>query len=126
MKSKKPVKLFRKEPSKEFIGYILREMGLLGFHDLRWFSRDEIKLDRLEDWLPEIESYYLPCKAERFIHTWSDKSIITILRHMLHLHGYTLEKEERLYKNVKQMLYQIQPLNSFYDLSGASLEVDFL
>lgn len=126
MKSKKPIKLFRKEPSKEFIGYILREMGLLGFHDLRWFSRDEIKLDRLEDWLPEIESYYLPCKAERFIHTWSDKSIITILRHMLHLHGYTLEKEERLYKNVKQMLYQIQPLNSFYDLSGASLEVDFL
>lgn len=126
MKSKKPIKLFRREPSKEFIGYILREMGLLGFHDLRWFSRDEIKLDRLEDWLPEIESYYLPCKAERFIHTWSDKSIITILRHMLHLHGYTLEKEERLYKNVKQMLYQIQPLNSFYDLSGASLEVDFL
>ena len=126
MKSKKPIKLFRKEPSKEFIGYILREMGLLGFHDLRWFSRDEIKLDRLEDWLPEIESYYLTCKAERFIHSWSDKSIITILRHMLHLHGYTLEKEERLYKNVKQMLYQIQPLNSFYDLSGASLEVDFL
>jgi len=126
MKSKKPVKLFRKEPSKEFIGYILREMGLLGFHDLRWFSRDEIKLDRLEDWLPEIESYYLPCKAERFIHTWSDKSIITILRHVLHLHGYTLEKEERLYKNVKQMLYQIQPINSLHDLSGVSLEVYFL
>ena len=126
MKSKKPVKLFRKEPSKEVIEYILREMGLRGFHDLRWFSRDEIKLDKLEDWLPEIESYYLPCKAERFIHTWSDKSIITILRHVLHLHGYTLEKEERLYKNVKQMLYQIQPINSLHDLSGVSLEVYFL
>ena len=126
MKPKKPVKLFRREPSKEFVEYILQEVGLLGFHDLRWFSRDEIKLHNLETWLPEIESYYLPCKAERFIHDWTDKSIITVLRHILHLHGYTLEKEERLYKNVKQMLYQIQPINASYDLSGASLQVDFL
>ena len=111
MKSKKPIKLFRKEPSKELVESILRNVGLLGLHDLRWFSRDEIKVDELEQWLPEIESYYLPCKAERFIHTWTDTSILTVLRHLLHVHGYTLQKEERLYKNVKQMLYQIQPIH---------------
>lgn len=122
----KPIKLFRKEPSREIVESILQHLGLLGFHDLRWFSRDEIKLDTLEIWLPEIESYYLPCKAKRFIHSWTNQSIVTILRHLLHLHGYTLEKEERLYKGVKQMLYQIQSINSFYDLSGASLQVDFL
>jgi len=124
--SKKPIKLFRKEPSKELVENILNEVGLLGFHDLRWFSRDEIKLNTLETWLPEIESYYLPCKAKRFIHAWSPLSIITILRHLLNLYGYTLQKEERLYKGVKQMIYQIQTINSFYDLSGASLQVDFL
>ena len=123
--SKKPIKLFRNEPTKDVVEYVLRSVGLLGFHDLRWFSRDEIKLDNLEIWLPEIESYYLPCKAKRFIHAWSPHSIITILRHLLHLHGYTLQKEERLYKGVKQMIYQIQSINSFYDLSGASLQVDF-
>jgi hypothetical protein len=123
--SKKPIKLFRNEPAKDVVEYVLRSVGLLGFHDLRWFSRDEIKLDSLEIWLPEIESYYLPCKAKRFIHNWSSHSIITILRHLLHLHGYTLQKEERLYKGVKQMIYQIQSINSFYDLSGASLQVDF-
>jgi hypothetical protein len=123
--NKKPIKLFRNEPTRDVVEYVLRSVGLLGFHDLRWFSRDEIKLDNLEIWLPEIESYYLPCKAKRFIHTWSSHSIITILRHLLHLHGYTLQKEERLYKGVKQMIYQIQSINSFYDLSGDSLQVDF-
>ena len=123
--NKKPIKLFRKEPSKELVERILQEVGLLGFHDLRWFSRDEIKLDTLEIWLPEIESYYIPCKAKRFIHNWSPISIITILRHLLHAHEHTLEKEERLYKGVKQMIYQIQSINSHYDLSGASLQVDF-
>jgi len=122
---KKPIKIFRKEPSRELVESILIEVGLLGFHDLRWFSRDEIKLNTLETWLPEIESYYLPCKAKRFIHKWSPLSIITILRHLLHLYGYTLEKEERLYKGVKQMIYQIQSINTSYDLSGASLQVDF-
>ena len=122
---RKPIKLFRKEPSRELVETILIEVGLLGFHDLRWFSRDEIKLNTLEIWLPEIESYYLPCKAKRFIHKWSSLSIITILRHLLHLYGYTLEKEERLYKGVKQMIYQIQSINTFYDLSGVSLQVDF-
>ena len=121
----KPIKLFRKEPSRDIVEYILHEVGLLGFHDLRWFSRDEIKLDTLEIWLPEIESYYLPCKAKRFIHNWSPLSIITILRHLLHVHAYKLEKEERLYKGVKQMIYQIQSVNSSYDLSGTSLQVDF-
>ena len=38
---RKPIKLFRKEPSRELVESILIEVGLLGFHDLRWFSRDE-------------------------------------------------------------------------------------
>jgi hypothetical protein len=123
--SKKPIKLFRKEPPRDFVESILREMGFLGFHDLRWFSKNEIRLDTLDEWLPLLEAYYIPCKAKRFIHTWSDVSPITILRHILHLHNYSLEKEERLYRGEKTMLYQIQPCQSVLDLSGAILQVDF-
>ena len=121
----KPVKLFRKEPPHEFVVRILQSLGLLGFHDLRWFSRDELRLDDLDTWLPELESYYYPCKARRFLHTWTETSILTVLRHILHSHSYFLQKEERLYKGVKQTLYQLQPMHSFRDLSGASLQVDF-
>jgi len=121
----KPIKIFRKEPPLSIIQNLLKELGFIGLNDLRWFSRDEIRLDTIDSWLPEIESYYLPCKAKRFIHNWTDISILTILRHCIHCHGYTLQKEERLYKNVKQSLYQIQPIYSSVDLSGASLQVDF-
>ena len=122
---KKPVKLFRKEPPRDFVESLLKEMGFLGFHDLRWFSKDEIRLNTIDIWLPELESYYLPCKAKRFIHKWSDITPITVLRHILHSHGYHLQKEERLYNGKKTFLYQIQSATAFKDLSGASLEVTF-
>lgn len=121
----KPVKLFRKEPPRDFVDTLLRHLGFIGFNDLRWFSRDEVRLDTLEEWLPELEAYYLPCKAKRFLHVWTDGSVITIMRHVLHVHDYTLQKEERLYKGSKQMLYQIQPVRANLDLSGVSLEVTF-
>jgi hypothetical protein len=124
--SGKPIKMFRKEPSREFVDGILKEFGFLGFHDLRWFSKDEIRLSTIDEWLPTLEAYYLPCKAKRFIHNWTNGSVLTIMRHLLHCHGYTLQKEERLYKGVKQMLYQIQSGHSIQDLSGTSLQVDFL
>jgi predicted ferric reductase len=120
-----PIKIFRKEPPREFVEEILRHLGFIGFHDLRWFSKEEARLNTIDEWLPTLESYYLPCKAARFIHKWSPTSIITILRHILHSQGYDLQKEERLYNGHKTMLYQIQSAVSFKDLSGASLEVSF-
>ena len=124
--SYKPVKIFRKEPDRQAVEHFLREMGFLGFHDLRWFSKGEIRQDTLAEWLPVLESYYIPCKAKRFIHNWTENTLLTILRHILHLYNYTLQKEERLYKGEKTMLYQIQPFVSHFDLSGAILQVDFL
>lgn len=121
----KPVKLFRKEPPREFVEGLLRQLGFIGFGDLRWFSRDEIHMETMDEWLPELEAYYLPCKARRFLYNWSDGSVITVMRHVLHAHDYTLQKEERLYKGVKQTLYQIQPIRASLDLSGVSLEVRF-
>ena len=121
-----PIKLFRKEPPIEVVTQILHHLGFKGFNDLRWFSRDEILLTMMDDWLPELESYYLPCKAKRFLHSWNENSILTVLRHILHCHDYTLQKDERLYRGAKTMLYQIQPMHSRVDLSGVSLQVDFL
>jgi hypothetical protein len=120
-------KLFRKEPPKELVDSILRASGLLGMIDLRWFTRDELVLTGYEEWLPTLEPYYLPCKASRFLHGEMDcAKLITIFRHILRPHGYDLHVQERLYKEHKHTMYQIQPTNPFRDLSGASAFVEFL
>jgi hypothetical protein len=119
-------KLFRTIPPKDVVEMILRSSGLIGLHDLRWFSKDELKVAEQDEWLPVLYPYYLPCKATRFLHEAIDTTrLITIFRHIIIPHGYELHVQERLYRNQKQSLYQIQPINSFKDLSGVSLEVDF-
>ncbi len=119
-------KLFRLIPPKDLVESIIRNTGLIGLHDLRWFSNDELKIDTQEEWLPQLHPYYLPCKAERFLRdALTGARLITIFRHILRPHGYDLHVQERPYRDQKHTLYQIQPIHSYKDLSGVSLEVDF-
>ena len=119
-------KLFRALPPKELVETILRSLGLLGLHDLRWFSKDELLIKGQDEWLTLLYPYYLPCKAKRFLHEALDAArTITIMKHVLRPQGYDLCVQERLYREQKHSLYQIQPIHSFKDLSGVSLEVDF-
>ena len=116
-------KLFRKPPPKELVELILRSCGFHGLHDLRWFSKSELRLE-VEEWLPTLEPYYLPCKAKRFLHGDIDASkLITILRHIIRVYDYDLLAQERLYKDSKQTLYQIR--TQIFDLSGMSHTVEF-
>ena len=119
-------KLFRKVPPLDLVTTILRSTGLLGIEDLRWFTKDELILTGYEEWLPLLEAYYLPCKSARFFHEELDGArLITIFRHILRPHGYDVHVQERLYKEHKHTLYQIQPDNPFRDLSGVSMTVEF-
>jgi hypothetical protein len=119
-------KLFRKEPPVELVSTVLRATGLLGVEDLRWFTKDELVMTGHDEWLPLLEPYYLPCKAARFLHgELNGAKLVTIFRHILRPHGYDIHVQERLYKEHKQTLYQIQPDNPFRDLSGASMTVEF-
>ena len=121
-------KLFREIPPRDLVDSILKSCGLSGLSDLRWFIPSELHLSTQEEWLPLLEPYYLPCKARRFFEGRGDLDghrFITILRHILEPHAYSLKVEERTYKDKKQSLYQIQPVRSWNDLNGFDLEVRF-
>ena len=118
-------KLFRKIPPKELVERVLLSSGFQGLHDLRWFSKTEIRLEGIEEWLPELEAYYLPCKAARFFGEAMDASrLVTVLRHIVRPYGYDLLAQERLYRDSKQTLYQIR--TRVFDLSGLSHTVEFI
>lgn len=115
-----PSKLFRKEPPKEIFASILDHMHL-GYH--RWFSKEEISLETVDEWLPYLEAYYLPCKAKRFLHEGFDKHrCVTIVRQLAAYFDIMVKSEEKVYNGKKTTMYMLQP-NQYQDLSGSNGEV---
>jgi hypothetical protein len=120
-------RLFRKIPPTELVSEILESIKLEGLQERRWFSRDELSVDEVDEWLPLLEPYYIPCKAKRFLSNITQARLITIIRHILHPHGYKIRTQERMYKSQKTTMYQIftDDHEVQLDLSGNELIVDF-
>lgn len=112
--------MFRQVPPLDFFEKILRDLGFTGLEDRRWFSKEDLRIESLDTWLPLLESYYLPCKAKRYIHGPMDSQrVMTLLRHLCHAHSVQLQTQERVLKGKKTTLYQIfspahQTLVSFH------------
>jgi hypothetical protein len=103
--------MFRKVPPKEIVEQVLRSLKFKGLDDKRWFSKEDIPIDTLEEWLPLVQPFYLPCKAQRYLEGEMTRSrIITILRHLLKAHQIELKVQERMVNAHKTTLYQV-----FYD-----------
>ena len=103
--------MFRKQPPIELVEQVFRSLKLGKLTEKRWFSKEDISLESLEEWLPDLEPYYLPCKAERYLRKDLDRSrVITILRHLLKVHSIPLNVQERMVNGHKTTLYQV-----FYD-----------
>ena len=118
--------IFRTSPPHALVEQILRSLGIHGFGDLRWFSKDELRIGSQEEWLPLLEPYYLPCKAERFLHhgALDNQACITIIKHILKEHNYLLASVERTYNGKKQPLYQVRPTESTWS-SLPNLNIEF-
>jgi len=125
MQARNDKRLFRKVPSREFVDDILVHLKLQGLTDKRWFTRDELNLDAIDEWLPLLEPYYLPCKAKRFLNDMDSSRVITILRHILHPIGFELRTQEKMYKMQKTTMYQLYSEEVVRDLSANQLRVDF-
>lgn len=100
--------MFREKPPIELVEQIIKNLGLSGLSDIRWFTKEELLLDTLDEWLPLLQAYYLPCKAERYLGgTMTNSRIITILRHCLKCHRIELKVQEKTLNGKKTTVYQI-------------------
>ena len=102
-------KLFREVPPKDLLESVLRRaIHLKNLDDSTWFSKSSISLVELEQFLPQIEPYYMPCRAKEFIHKpLTPARAVTIIRQLLIITGFELISQEKTCGRVKGMWYQI-------------------
>jgi hypothetical protein len=102
--------IFRKEPPLELVTRVLMAFGLKSINDASWFSKFHIRLDILESVLIELDSYYMPCKAEIYLYKdLTPLRAVTILRHVLKVHNVHLSTVEKTRGKCKTVWYQIIP-----------------
>lgn len=104
--------LFCGTPSTDFMEALLACYGLRGFQDNTEFSKNDLieqkTIDKLEELLPEMVMYYIPCKAKIYLNDINEKRAITILTQFLKLFGYRMLRKERLVSKKKVIYYKIQ------------------
>ena len=68
-------KLFREIPPIEFIEQLLQTCGIHSIDDPSWFQKQQIHIEQFEQLLPELEPFYIPCKAQEYLYTSLSQAI---------------------------------------------------
>jgi len=119
--------LFREKPPLELVNIVLKSMGFeSGIIDTRPFTKDDLREENMDEWLPELEAYYIPCKARRFLDSLTRDKFVTIIRHILRVHNFDLRTQERVICGLKKTQYRIEPNTpSFSARSQSNVLIEF-
>jgi hypothetical protein len=72
------------------------------------FQQSDIDCTEAIQAVAELEPYYIPCKAIRFLSNTTPKRWITVFRHILAPYGYMLESKETTRNGKKTIFYTVQ------------------
>ena len=102
--------IFREIPPLDLVQHVCKAFTLNDLHDTSWFSKSSLTIQDLECILPQLEPYYIPCKAKEFLHPpLTQARGLTILRQLCKAHSISLTAAERTCAGVKGTWYQITP-----------------
>jgi hypothetical protein len=116
-----PHPLFRSVPPWTLVLDLLKMLGLSTEPPFT-FTRNDVQLEQSEEAATLLAPFYKPCKARQFLEYTDQNRWITILRHVLHPHGYCLTVKETTRDKKKCMMYTIERSNG--ELKTA-VKVDF-
>lgn len=104
--------LFQQMPDEKFLLRLLNCYDITDINDNKEFSKCDLIdlqiINRIEDLIPELVLYYLPCKYEMFLNNITINKCITILRQILRLFNYHLKKREHVHNKKKSIYYRIE------------------
>ena len=106
--------LFCDKPSKEFLVELLNCFNLKDLNDTKEFCKGELiefnTVLKIEELIPELVLYYLPCKAKIYLSDMNEKRAITVLCQFLKLFDYKLNRKEKIVNKKKIIYYKLQKL----------------
>ena len=105
--------LFREKPSRELACKLVHYCGLAGLQDTRYFSRFDMQRENTikkinEHLIDNLKKLYIRCKAESYLSVLDEHAVITILRQVLRIHGYTVISRTRCVDGIRFTEYKIQ------------------
>lgn len=90
---------------------VLSCFGLTGLADNRMFSKHDLDnlrvAERVVELVPELEKFYIPCKARTYLRGLDTKKCITVLKQVLRLHHRVLLSRERNVHGKKVIYYNV-------------------
>jgi hypothetical protein len=113
--------LFRQIPPWPLIEDVLTMLDLSKYPPFT-FQRCDISLDQSIHAVSLLEPYYIPSKARQFLSYTDEKRWVTILRHILEHHGWSVVSKETTRDKKKTILYTVQRVST---VMGTSVEVTF-
>jgi hypothetical protein len=101
-----PNKIFREKPPAELLEKLIQACRTS--QDNTWFQKSCILLSSVEDLLPELEPYYVPCLFKDYTQTpLTQIKAVTLLRQVLKEHSMKLVSSEKTIHGVRGVWYQV-------------------
>ncbi len=114
MKGKPYTSLFRMPPPWEVVQQVLQQLKI-GSNLPVSFQKEMICLDDSAELASLLLPYYIPCKGQHFLSVTDAKRWITILRHIVSFHNYTVTTKETTHAKQKVCIYTIERDTSIID-----------
>jgi hypothetical protein len=107
--------LFSEPPPRDLIMKVLNNIGFDDLNDEREISifdlSDNATKVEMRKLVPDLEEYYIPCKASIYLRNLTEKKCITICRQLLKIINYTFITREKYIKTKKYTMYKLIPIN---------------
>ena len=105
--------LFSEKVPRAVVNDVLHSLKFDSIEDTRVFILKDLVPELFESSLLLIEPYYIPCKAQKYLHKpLTNLRILTIIRQLLRNQNYCLIGQEKTTNGIRGMHYQIQPCST--------------
>ncbi len=107
--------LFTRVIDLQVVNNLVRCLGLSDINDQRTFTRYDLRrvnaVARVQDMVPVLQTFYIPCKARLYLTEITEKKVITVVKQVLRLHGYCVIAKEKNVGTRKVIMYRIVNAN---------------